>query len=197
MNQTNTEPLDLGVQITNLENTEMENGVLTAEQYIELLCLYLRLDRLMDARFLWKRTPASYKLPESLLSKVWRLAVFLFQKQKSRFLSNCQQFLQSETLPQTISSHIFAIYEQIHGELIESIKSTYSCISLECLSNLLSLPRDNIISLMEGWTLTPDGLYLIEPLKDPHQFAKTSDNSKLLSQFLNTLTEFSSFMENA
>nr|CDS28900.1 COP9 signalosome complex subunit 8 [Hymenolepis microstoma] len=197
MNSIDANVMDVGSQIIQLENLEMENGILTPEQYLELLCLYLRLDRIMDAKFMWKRVPDSMKTPESLLRKVWGLTVFLLKKQNSEFLSVCQELLKSSNIPPSILPRISAVYQRVLCSTVDSIRSSYSSISLEKLSTLLSLAPNEAAILMRGWTLSSDGLYLIEPSNVHQQQQLTgSDNSKLMSEFLSTLTEFSSFMEN-
>ncbi|VDN99800.1 unnamed protein product [Rodentolepis nana] len=155
--------MEISSQIIQLENLEMENGVLTPEQYLELLCLYLRLDRIMDAKFMWKRVPASMKTPESLLHRVWVLTVFILKKQNSKFLSACQELLKSSTIPPSISSHISVVYQRVLSSTVDSIRSSYSSISLEKLSTLLSLAPNEAVIVMRGWILSSDGLYLTEP----------------------------------
>lgn len=195
MDQRGDTVIDLNGQIIQLENAEMANGVLASEQYIELLCLYLRFDRTMDAKFLWKRISREVKSTEPLLHQIWNLFVLLFKKQHSKFLSACQELLKSPTIPCPISSHVSAVRQRVQDSIIDSIKSSFSCISIEKLTSMLSLPQNEAVCLMKNWTLSPDGLYLIEPT-EVAQHVPGPDHSKLMTEFLQTLTEFSSFMEN-
>ncbi|VDL36154.1 unnamed protein product [Hymenolepis diminuta] len=182
MNQVNANMKDMGEQIIQLENTEMANGVLTPEQYLELLCLYLRLDRIMDAKFLWKRVPNSMKATESPLFKIWSLTVFLLKKQNSQFISACQELLKSSNIPPSILTHISAVYQRIQCSTVNSIKSSYSSISLEKLSSLLSLAPNEAGTLMRDWTLSSDGVYLIEPSKVHQQQTEALPNRAGLEQ---------------
>ncbi|KAM7535219.1 hypothetical protein Aperf_G00000098113 [Anoplocephala perfoliata] len=195
MDQCGDTVIDLNDKIIRLEDAEMANGVLTSEQYMELLCLYLRFDRIMDAKFLWKRISREVKSAEPLLHKIWDLSVLLLKKQYSTFLSTCQELLKNPTLPPAISSHVLAIHQRVQCSIIDSIKSSFSCITIERLTSMLGLPQNEAVSLMGNWTTSSDGLYLTELAEVP-QPLPGSDHNEMMSKFLRTLTEFSSFMEN-
>ncbi|KAL5970224.1 COP9 signalosome complex subunit 8 [Taenia solium] len=100
MDQGDSSDSEVCSQILELENSEMASGVLSSSQYLSLLCLYLRNDSLMAARFLWKRIPNDCKTGDPYLQSVWNLTVLLLRRRNQEFLSSCREFLRTEALPE-------------------------------------------------------------------------------------------------
>lgn len=195
MDQGDSNESEVYGQILELENSEMASGVLSSSQYLNLLCLYLRNDSLMAARFLWKRIPSDCKTGDPYLQSVWDLTVLLLRRRNHEFLSSCREFLRVTDLSPSVQSHLSAVYERIQRSTIELIKSAFSCISVEKLCSMLSLSQDEAVGFMENWTTSSDGLFLIEPSVS-HSRVNCIDQDKTITDFMQTLTEFSSFMEN-
>ncbi|KAH9285126.1 COP9 signalosome complex subunit 8 [Echinococcus granulosus] len=195
MDQGDSKDVDVCRQILELENFEMASGVLNPSQYLNLLCLYLRNNNLMAARFLWKRIPSDCKTADPCLQAVWNLTILLLKRRNDEFLSSCREFLRSDDLSPSVQSHLSAVYQRIQRSTIDLIKSAFSCISIEKLCSMMSLPQDEAVSFMENWTPSSDGLFLIGP-SVPHPCVKCVDQDKTITDFMRTLTEFSSFMEN-
>lgn len=186
--------MDFCSQIDDLENSEMTSGFLSPDQYVELFCLYLHSDRLMDARFLWKRIPSSAKTEGTLLKSIWDLTVLLLQRRNSEFLSSCREFLSANDTSPYIQSHLEAVYHRVQRSTVDAIKSSFSCVPLEKVCAMLCLPHDEALSLMENWALSSDG-FITAP-SESRSTVNCTDQDKVMSDFMQTLTEFSSFMEN-
>ncbi|VDM34196.1 unnamed protein product [Hydatigera taeniaeformis] len=163
MDQDDGSEPEICAQILELENSEMASGVLSSSQYLNLLCLYLRTDNLMAARFLWKRIPDDCKTDEPHLKSVWNLTVLLLRRRNCEFLSSCQEFLRVTDVSPSIQSHLSTVYQRIQSSTVDLIKSAFSCISVEKLCSMLSLSQDEAVGFLENWTPSSDGLFLIEP----------------------------------
>ncbi|VDK43473.1 unnamed protein product [Taenia asiatica] len=163
MDQGDSNDSEVCSQIFELENSEMASGVLSSSQYLSLLCLYLRSDNLMAARFLWKRIPNDCKTGDPYLQPVWNLTVLLLRRRNQEFLSSCREFLRVNDLSPSVRSHLSAVYQRIQCSTVDLIKSAFSCISVEKLCSMLSLSQDEALGFMEHWTPSSDGLFLIEP----------------------------------
>ncbi|VDD80709.1 unnamed protein product [Mesocestoides corti] len=183
--------LALNIQIEELENAELRSRVLNSSQYLELLCLYLRSDDIMGARFLWKRISPDIKASQPYLKSVWDLAVLLLKHQHPQFLTVCQGVMGAADLPSFARVHLSEVYQRIQRSTLDLIRSAYSCISVADVCELLRLPEGDAISLMQGWTLSSDGLYLTEPSVTDKP-AHSVDNNLLNSELMAKLTEFMS-----
>lgn len=186
------EALEIG---TLVETSELNYRV-SSNIYPKLLCLYLRENDLLSAKFLWKRIPNETKLACPSLQIIWDLTVMLIKRNYSDFLRAALKCL--PTLPASIQNHINIVYFDKLNTVADLIDSAYSCISVSDLSSsLLHISPHEAIQMMalRHWTLSEDGLFVCAPSESLDDSQKTGGgipHAKLMSK----LTEFMCFMEN-
>lgn len=83
---------------TELEIQELENGGLTPANCALLLAHYLLSDDLVNAKFLWMRTPLSTKNENEEINSLWMIGKKLSLKEFPSFFASVKQHQWSEEI---------------------------------------------------------------------------------------------------
>uniref|UniRef100_A0A915IRG0 CSN8/PSMD8/EIF3K domain-containing protein n=1 Tax=Romanomermis culicivorax TaxID=13658 RepID=A0A915IRG0_ROMCU len=82
--------VEVELTMSNLEHEELVNGHLSAKKCGQLLLFYLIENDLLNARFLWRRTPLDVKQQKDMsadLSAIWKVVLLLLKKDYVNFYS--------------------------------------------------------------------------------------------------------------
>lgn len=174
--------------IEQLENDEIQEGSLTAEQYTKLFSAYLYTNELCAAKFLWRRVPEPIKAnPE--LQKVWSIGKALWTKHYTQAyeLINCQW-------SDVLEPIMMAIKRRIQQDTLKFISMHYENIQLNKFQTLMGVNKEQAEKIVEreGWTVT-NGYIIPMALSEPE--LGLNGSHEILDRLV-TLSSFTSYIEN-
>ena len=124
----------------------------------------------MKAKFLWKRTPKSFKADsQSELQRIWLLAQFLIQRKYNQAFEFANQLKKanykwSEPEIEILFERLIEISKE---KLFELLNFAYSTINVQELATMLNLSAEEAIGIAtsRNWTLDESKLFLLPKKK--------------------------------
>lgn len=174
--------------IEQLENDEIQEGSLTAEQYTKLFSAYLYTNELCAAKFLWRRVPEPIKTnPE--LQKVWLIGKALWTKHYTQAyeLINCQW-------SDVLEPIMMAIKHRIQQDTLKFISMHYENIQFNKFQTLMGVNKEQAEKIVEreGWTFA-NGYIIPMAISEPE--LGLNGSQEILDRLV-TLSSFTSYIEN-
>ncbi len=129
----------------------------------------------MKAKFLWKRTPKSFKADsQSELQRIWSLAQFLIQRkynQAFEFVNQLKKVNYTWSDPE-IEVLFERLIEISKEKLFDLLNFAYSTINVQELATILSISNEEAIGVAIGrnWTLDESKLFLLPKKKRKNPF---------------------------
>ncbi|XP_019878427.1 COP9 signalosome complex subunit 8 isoform X2 [Aethina tumida] len=182
---------DINKLAEDLEKQELEapNGVVPPQIYEQLLAIYLYQNDLCNAKYLWKRIPASVKTATPELANIWDVA----QSMWKRDFPAIYLALNAVNWSEPISEIMKQVQDVVRSRAVDLISQAYSSISLENVSAMTGLPLDICASacVEKGWHVEAD-TRMVHPVRvNKEQPSQPSSEDQLYK-----LTDFVSFLEN-
>ncbi|XP_067934244.1 COP9 signalosome complex subunit 8-like [Watersipora subatra] len=172
------------------ERKETSENEATVQAYLQLLTLKLYYNELVDAKFIWKTIPQSYKDMKPEFLELWKVGQALWK----RDTAEAQRLLKGYQWPESVSSLINLLQERIRETTLILLSKAYSSISKQNLSEKLGLSAAEATELAtkKSWAIdTASGMVHPKPLLTGA--ASTTDN-KYIS--LESLRKLVSYLEN-
>jgi len=176
-----------------LEQEELESQLSTGraggELYCELLAGYIALDRLPEAKFLWKRIPDNVKQEFPELANIWEVGTSIWNRDNPKVFLNLEVKWSPLVLPT-----MDIIRQSYRNRALELVSAAYSTIKMSDLSLYLGLNDTEVVNLVKplGWSInTQSGM--VSPVQMPRDTSKHKD---VLSSQLQRVTQFISYLEN-
>ncbi|XP_062142523.1 COP9 signalosome complex subunit 8 [Drosophila sulfurigaster albostrigata] len=169
-----------------LENEELENTAMSAENYQQMLAIYLYLNNLANAKMLWMRIPDNLKDQNKELAQINLLNIALQHSNYSDFFKH-MKYEWSEHNKAIINDLLVSKRE----ELFNLTASAYVSIYEQNLMEMAQMTPEELKSACFDWTREQDGdKYILIP-KIRESAPRVASDDQLLK-----LTEFVSFLEN-
>lgn len=175
-----------------LEQEELEaqlsQGRTGGDLYCELLAGYIALDRLPEAKFLWKRIPDNTKQESPELEKIWEVGKSIWNRDNPKvFLS-----LQVDWSPLVLPT-MELVRQNYRDRALELVSVAYSSIKLSDLCQYLGLSDPEVGDIVKplGWTVNTES-----GMVTPVQMRRDSKHKDVLASQLQRVTEFISYLEN-
>ncbi|XP_075212008.1 COP9 signalosome subunit 8 [Lycorma delicatula] len=183
-------PDNLNTLADELEKQELDapGGVPPAQLYARLLAIYLYQNDLCNAKFLWKRIPASTKSSHIELSNIWAVGRAMWQ----RDLPAVYTTISSTEWSDNVANIMRALHGEIQRRATELISRAYSSLGVNTLSALLGCSADEAlrIAAQKNWEVDSSKIIIpTRPFSSPAQATSSEDQ-------LYKLTDFVSFLEN-
>jgi len=171
-----------------LEFQELETGPdgFRVELYTELLASYLLEGDICNAKFLWKRIPATLKQNAELVA-VWGVAQKMWGRDMPGFYAAVRNFQWSQTIAPIINKLI----DSKRDQLLRLIGIAYTSVHHEDVATLLGMTNEEAEGAVigQGWG-SVDGM-LIPKEPQPVSVQPTSSEDQL-----GKLTDFVTVLEN-
>jgi COP9 signalosome complex subunit 8 len=173
-----------------LEQQELDSpgGVATAQLYGQLLAVYLLKRDLANAKFLWKRIPASLKTANPELAQIWLVG----QKQWLKDLPGSYEALNRDW-SESLKPIMNAVGESTRRRAFTLGSSAYSSISAADFASFVGMPVNDAVEAAKarGWQYDKSLKFLT-----PVMPVKQKESHISSEQHLSRLTDFVSFLEN-
>lgn len=191
--------LDYASLAKKLEDQELESGQASPQVYAQLLAIYLLLNDLTSAKFLWKRIPDQIKQENDELSTVWQVGKLMWK----RNYSEIYQVIKSRpTWPNHLRNIMNLITDVTRQRAQLLISRAYSTIEISMASNLLGLSREETLNLANqlGWQFDEASEYL-SITKTDTKYSASKGNPVLGldngTELLEKLTDYILFLEKS
>lgn len=182
---------DTSGMLQNLEQLEIEGGELTHTDYESFLALYLAINDLPNAKFLWKRIPDSIKEHESsCLEKIWELGKALIRGK----YSTVYDLVDNSEWPPHLVSIMSHLRKALVARNLQLIVKSYSSLRFEDAMKMIgSKTKEELLKLSEaqGWTVCPSFGFIIS-----RKTGLDEDNQSSNNEQLEKLADYVSFLEN-
>ncbi|EFA04765.1 COP9 signalosome complex subunit 8 [Tribolium castaneum] len=174
-----------------LEKQELEaqNGIASPQVYEQLLAIYLYENDLCNAKYLWKRIPASVKSSTPELNNIWAVAQHMWK----RDFPGIYKALNAVTWSDGVANIMKQVQDRVRNRSVDLIAQAYSSITLDTVSAMTGLPPDICATacVERGWQVEAD-TRMVHPVRPtPQTSGQTSSEDQLYK-----LTDFVSFLEN-
>lgn len=181
---------DLISTCAELERQELTSptGEATAQEYAQLLAIYLCQGDLCNAKFLWKRIPAPLKNSNEELALIWKVGQCMWKRDYPAAYSALQAPWSDAVRP-----IMEALHEELRSRAIGLIANAYSSITLSDLSAMAGINEREAekISNERGWLIDAE-TDMVRPVRPPPSSQVTTSSEGQL----NKLTDYVSFLEN-
>ncbi|KAJ1520179.1 hypothetical protein ONE63_004393 [Megalurothrips usitatus] len=181
---------DLTAKCAELERQELTSptGEASAQEYAQLLAIYLCQSDLCNAKFLWKRIPVALKNSHEELSQIWKVGQCMWKRDYPSAYT-CLQVAWSDNVRPIMTT----LQEELRSRAINLIGNAYSSITISDLSAIAGISdRDaERISNERGWIIDAE-TEMVHPVRPPpsSQVITSTEGQ------LNKLTDYVSFLEN-
>ena len=168
------------------------NGVISPDAYKQLLIIYLIDNDVVNAKFLWKRIPATIKADNTELQALWKIGQYLWK----RDFANVYASAQVEEWSNLVQPLIGKLCTNLRKRMVRLVVQAYSVIRVADLGKLLGLNEMEAMELAttELWEVDNENK-LIKPGKEIKEGCNI-DQSETFDQLMNSLTDYVTFLEN-
>ncbi|XP_050302412.1 COP9 signalosome complex subunit 8 [Anthonomus grandis grandis] len=174
-----------------LERQELEapTGIASPQVYSQLLAIYLYQNDLPNAKFLWKRVPASIKASTPELAQIWAVGQHLWKSDFSLVYKTLNSVNWSESVAEIMSN----VQVVVRQRAVELISKAYSSITLENVQEMTGLLPDVCVQacIEKGWGVDAD-TKMVYPVREVKEMGAPPSSEDQLYK----LTDFVSFLEN-
>uniref|UniRef100_A0A224XZB0 COP9 signalosome complex subunit 8 n=1 Tax=Panstrongylus lignarius TaxID=156445 RepID=A0A224XZB0_9HEMI len=160
-------------------------GVATPQLYSKLLAIYLYQHDLCNAKFLWKRIPASLKSENAELRNIWAVGKTMWQRDMKAFYT-----LVSKTdWTENVASIMAALKDSVRERCLNLVSNAYSSVTVDSVAQLLGVVDVASLAKEHGWSVEGN---LVSPVRKtiPHIYITSTEEQ------LHRLTSFVSILEN-
>ncbi|XP_034230720.1 COP9 signalosome complex subunit 8 [Thrips palmi] len=181
---------DLVSTCAELERQELTSptGEASPQEYAQLLAIYLCQSDLCNAKFLWKRIPASAKSSNEELSLIWKVGQCMWKRDYPAAYAALQA-----PWSDNVRHIMTTLQEELRSRAIDLIANAYSSIALSDLAAMAGINDREAerISNERGWIIDAE-TEMVHPVRPPpsSQVITSSEGQ------LNKLTDYVSFLEN-
>lgn len=183
---------DITGMLHNLEQLEIDGRDLTQADYETFLALYLAINDLSNAKFLWKRIPDSIKTSEARqLMNIWEIGKSLIKGDNSAVY----QVLDNTLWSPHLSSIISHLKKTLITRNLQLISKSYSSLRFEDAMKLTGCKtRQELLTISEsqGWTIDPSFGFIVSKKSSIEEDNQSSNNEQL-----EKLADYVSFLENS
>ncbi|XP_018322475.1 COP9 signalosome complex subunit 8 [Agrilus planipennis] len=181
--------LDKAAGELEVQELEAPNGVASPHVYERLLAIYLCQNDLCNAKFLWKRIPASVKTAAPELASIWAVG----QQMWKRDFPAIYNALNSVTWSENVADIMREVQEITRLRAVDLITRAYSSISLDAVAHMTGLTSDvaNKACSEKGWQIEAD-TNIVHPVRSSTVIIGQNSSEDQLYR----LTDFVSFLEN-
>lgn len=174
-----------------LENQELESstGQASPQVYSQLLAIYLYLNDLTSAKFLWKRIPQDIKKANEELSTIWLVGKLMWKKNYSEIHSVISS---NPSWPNHLKNIMNLISESIRERSIALINKAYSIISVADVANLLNLSKEETLRLAPKYNWVCDEEQTFFEIKGCPTHTSNSNYEGLTQTTIDLLAKFCS-----
>jgi len=173
-----------------LEERELcsPTGELNAEEYSELLSLYLLSNDPMNAKLLWGRIPTSTKASSMELKALWEVGKATLQSDQASIYRLVNTYQWSDC----IRSNIIKYKEMTCQKYLSLVSYAYTVVEVKHLNLLLGLTDNETIELVKrkGWEVSDDQVF-VKPKPIAGENKPPVDNKEHLER----LTRYILFLE--
>ncbi|XP_041476605.1 COP9 signalosome complex subunit 8-like [Lytechinus variegatus] len=172
------------------QELEAPGGVATSELYKKLLALYLLQNDLNNAKFLWKRIPASVKTGDPELGFIWDIGQNMWQRD---FSSSKLYSALNREWSDGIKEIVSALSDSVKQRLFQLVGNAYTSIEADQFASYLGMSKEQAINAVqeEGWSYNST-TQMILPIKPVSSREAPVPSEQQIAQ----LTEFVAFLEN-
>lgn len=180
-----------------LERQELESSSGASPQvYGQLLAIYLLINDLPSAKYLWKRIPDHIKTQNSELTAVWQVGKHLWHHDYPNIYSSITSY---QNWPMHLGNIMNLLLESTRNRAKILISKAYSTISLNDCVKLLGQPEEEAIRTIKslGWALDTETNH-VAPIKPLPQISSSKHGLLGLDngvELLNKLTQYVVFLE--
>ncbi|ENN74403.1 COP9 signalosome complex subunit 8 [Dendroctonus ponderosae] len=182
---------DINTLAEDLENQELAapSGIASPEVYGQLLAIYLYQNDLCNAKFLWKRIPASVKTAAPELGQIWAVGHHLW---KSDFPATYQA-LNAVKWSENVAEIMQNVQIVVRSRAVDLMSQAYSSINLQTVQAMTGLDSEVCIAACKekGWRVETDSKIVYPVRKAAEPLSQLSSEDQLFK-----LTDFVSFLEN-
>jgi len=183
---------DIREMVKKLETQELDaqlrEGRVGNEIYTELLAGYLALDRLPEAKFLWKRIPETAKTEVPELGKIWEVGKSIWNRDNPRVFQTLQNDWSEPVAP--LMEYTLKNFRE---EAIQLVSKAYASIRMSDFVQFVGLDEAAAGQLITdlGWTHNQQS-GMIGPV------CKKKENMQLdsLSNQQQRIADFIAYLEN-
>ena len=196
--------LDYASLSKKLETQELESpgGQTSPQVYGQLLAIYLLINDLTSAKFLWKRIPDDIKAANAELSLIWSVGKLMWKKNYAEIYKTINS---CPTWPNHLKNIMKLILESTRQRVTELISKAYSSISLKDATNLLGCTEEETLNIAQtlSWSYDSDSGYLsINQCDNSNATQKNRSGQTVLgldngTELLEKLTDYIIFLETA
>lgn len=174
-----------------LEKMEIEAPGCTPppEVYSKLLAIYIYEDDLCNAKFLWKRIPASVKSEYDELPKVWEVGKSIWKRDPPAVFESLQSHQWSDNIDKIMNE----IKVRMRKRFVSLVGKAYTSITLKDFSHYVGIPENEAIQIaneQQGWSYDPTSQMVL-----PARGEVEDDLPVPADLQLSTLTDFVTFFE--
>lgn len=174
-----------------LEKQELEalNGIALPQTYEQLLAIYLYQNDLCNAKYLWKRIPASVKASTTELTQIWAVGQHMWQ----RDFAAVYRALNAVKWSDTVAEIMMLVQDKVRTRAVDLISQAYSSITLDTVASMTGLTVEvaGAACVEKGWHVEAD-THMVHPIRP-----KIESSGHISSEDqLFKLTDFVSFLEN-
>ncbi|XP_026287447.1 COP9 signalosome complex subunit 8 [Frankliniella occidentalis] len=181
---------DLISTCAELERLELisPTGEATAQEYAQLLAIYLCQSDLCNAKFLWKRIPTSLKNSHDELSLIWKVGQCMWKRDYPAAYSALQV-----SWSDNVRHIMLALQDELRTRAVDLIANAYSSITVSDLSAMAGINDREAerLSNARGWIIDAE-TEMVHPVRPPPSSHVTTSSEGQL----NKLTDYVSFLEN-